>query len=64
MDLGQDIIHVVHCQGEQIRKLRNSWPTVAPPHSGDVTRRPHIVRHTAATWQMQAGTSVIRTELQ
>jgi integrase len=58
LDLENGITAVVHYQGEQVRKLRNSWPTVA--RLAGVTKRdaPHIVRHTAATWQMQAGTSL------
>jgi len=58
LDLEKGIAHVVHYQGEQIRKLRNSWPTVARLARAPQRDAPHIVRHTAATWQMQAGTDL------
>lgn len=56
IDLALGIAHVVHYQGGQVRKLRNSWPTVARLAEAAKPDAPHIVRHTAATWQMQAGT--------
>jgi len=57
-DLALGITSVVHYQGVPLKKLRRSWQAVAaaakaPSHDG-----PHIVRHTAATWQMQAGTDL------
>jgi integrase len=58
MDLERGITHVVHYQGEQVRKLGNSWPTVARLAGATKQDSPHIVRHTAATWQMQAGTNL------
>lgn len=47
-------IHVVHFQGESVTKLRRSWATACRTAGvGGVT--PHVLRHTAATWLMQAG---------
>jgi integrase len=40
----------VHYGGQPIRKLRRAWASV-----GGGTDCPHVVRHTAATWLMQAG---------
>jgi integrase len=58
MDLALGITSVVHYQGEEIAKLRRSWGSVA--RLGGATRKdgPHIMRHTAATWQMLAGTDI------
>jgi hypothetical protein len=56
LDLENGIASVVHYQGEQVRKLRNSWPTIARLAGATKRDAPHIVRHTAATWLMQAGT--------
>jgi integrase len=50
-DLAHGITSVVHFQGEPIVKLRRSWKTV----SGGAADGPHVLRHTAATWLMQAG---------
>lgn len=49
------IEYVVHYHGERIEKLRRSWATVrmAAKLGPDVT--PHTLRHTRATWLMQAG---------
>ena len=44
------ITHVVHYFGEPITKLRRAWASVGGGNDG-----PHICRHTAATWLMQAG---------
>jgi integrase len=41
---------VVHYLGEPITKLRRSWKTI----SGGAADGPHVLRHTAATWLMQA----------
>lgn len=45
--------HVITYKGEPINKLRRSWKTLA----GDLDDAPHILRHTAATWLVQAGVS-------
>lgn len=46
---------VCHYEGKRVRKLRRSWGTAArrAKLGADVT--PHTLRHTRATWQMQAG---------
>lgn len=49
-DTNAGISHVVHYGGHPIRKLRRAWGTIGGGHDG-----PHICRHTAATWLMQAG---------
>jgi len=51
-------LHVVAWDGQPIQKLRRSWDT-ACDYAGlgaDVT--PHTLRHTRATWLMQAGVDV------
>jgi integrase len=58
LDMALGIPHVVHYQGTQVSKLRNSWPTVARLAGSTKHDAPHIVRHTAATWQMQVGTDL------
>jgi integrase len=49
-DMAVGITSVVHYQGEPVRKLRHSWKTVA----GGADDGAHVLRHTAATWLMQA----------
>ena len=50
LDMSVGITHVVHYQAQPVRKLRRSWTSVAGGQDG-----PHITRHTAVTWLMQAG---------
>ena len=50
LDTAHGITHVVHYEGRPVRKLRRSWARVGGGQDG-----PHITRHTAATWLMQAG---------
>jgi len=50
LDSEHGITHVVHYMGEPIQKLRRAWASVGGGKDG-----PHVVRHTAATWLMQAG---------
>jgi integrase len=50
LDSKHGITHVVHYGGQPIRKLRRAWASVGGGKDG-----PHVVRHTAATWLMQAG---------
>jgi integrase len=57
-DKALGITAVVHYQGEEIAKLRRSWSTVARLAGSTGKDGPHIMRHTAATWQMQAGTNL------
>lgn len=63
-DMAEGITYVTHYFGEPIKKLRRSWASVAiaagHARRGDdgkwiVEDGPHITRHTAATWLMQAG---------
>lgn len=62
-DMALGITTVVHYQGAPVEKLRRSWATTARIAAGVSPRDkswscpdgPHIVRHTAATWLMQAG---------
>jgi integrase len=58
LDLARGITSVIDYQGRPVKKLRNSWNTVA--RAAGATRKdgPHITRHTAATWQMLGGTSL------
>jgi integrase len=50
LDSEHGITHVVRYMGEPIRKLRRAWASVGGGRDG-----PHVVRHTAVTWFMQAG---------
>ena len=58
MDMALGITSVIHYQGEEIAKLRRSWGSVARLAGSKSKDGPHIMRHTAATWQMQAGTNL------
>lgn len=65
-DMAEGITHVIHYYGQPVKKLRRSWVSVAieaghatPSEDGQhwiVSDGPHILRHTAATWQMLSGT--------
>ena len=57
-DLARGIPHVVHYQGRQVQKLRRSWQSVRLGTGQQGHDGPHILRHTAATWQMQWGTDL------
>jgi integrase len=57
-DLARGITSVIHYQGLPVKKLRSSWKTVAERARASRRDAPHITRHTAATWQMQAGTNL------
>jgi integrase len=57
-DLAHGIIRVVHYRGQPVKKLRRSWNSVARTAGAERPAAPHICRHTAATWQMQAGTDL------
>jgi integrase len=48
------IQHVVHYEGLPIKKLRRSW-AAACKSAGLTDVSPHTLRHTRATWLMQAG---------
>lgn len=56
--LGQKIAlfrHVVAYKGKPVTKLRRSWDTARELAGLDESVTPHILRHTRATWLMQAG---------
>jgi integrase len=57
-DLPHGITNVVHYLGEPVAKLRRSWDSVARLAGSTRKDGPHVLRHTAATWQMRAGTDV------
>jgi integrase len=57
-DLKVGIASVVSFKAKPVRKLRRSWNTVARLAGAKRPDAPHITRHTAATWQMQAGTDI------
>jgi integrase len=57
-DVARGISSVIHYHGAPVAKLRRSWATVARRAKAERHDAPHIVRHTAATWQMQAGTDL------
>ena len=58
IDIALGITSVIHYQGMPVKKLRNSWKTVALRCGCQGHDGPHITRHTAATWLMQAGVDV------
>jgi integrase len=47
--------YVVHYDGKQIHKMRRSWRTAVRNADLDSSVTPHVLRHTRATWLMQAG---------
>ncbi len=55
-DLAEGITYVVHYRGGGVGKLRRSWEHVRTLAELGPDVVPHTCRHTAATWQMQAGT--------
>ena len=52
---GNAVVFICHYDGKRIQKMRRSWRTAAKTAGlgNDVT--PHTLRHTRATWLMQAG---------
>ena len=54
-DEAQGISYAVHYLGKPLKKFRRSWAAVAKAAGHGHKDGPHIMRHTAATWQMQAG---------
>ena len=55
-DERKGVSYVVHYLGKPLKKFRRSWAAVAKAAGHGHKDGPHIMRHTAATWQMQAGT--------
>jgi integrase len=49
------IVHAIHFYGRPVRKLRRSWDGVRRKAGLGEEMTPHVLRHTAATWLMQAG---------
>lgn len=47
--------HVVHRNGERLFELRRVWQTARIKAGLDTAVTPHVLRHTRATWMMQAG---------
>lgn len=58
--LKRPVVHVVHFYGDRVQKLRRSWATVAEA-AGMPDATPHVVRHTAATWLMQARADIYQS---
>lgn len=57
-DTAAGCVDVVHYYGRPIGKLRNSWDSVRDDAGLGPDVVPHTLRHTAATWLMQAGVSI------
>lgn len=55
VDLRGGIAFVVHYDGQEVRKLRRSWSGAARRANLGPEVTPHTLRHTRATWLMQAG---------
>ena len=54
-DLAQGCTHVIHYYGKPVARIDNAWASIAAEAGHSERDGPHIMRHTAATWQMQAG---------
>lgn len=54
-DQEQGLRYVVSFDGRPVVKLRRSWATARKRAGLDKTVTPHCLRHTRATWMMQAG---------
>ncbi len=54
-DMAQGVTHVIHWEGVGIGKMRRSWATARAKAGLDTDVTPHTLRHTAVTWQLQAG---------
>jgi integrase len=48
----------VRADGKPVNKLRRSWAAARERAELGTDVTPHILRHTAATWLMQAGVSL------
>ena len=55
IDTAAGVRFIVHYQGERLRKMRRSWAGARARAGLGSEVVPHILRHTAATWLMQAG---------
>jgi integrase len=56
-DRARGIAYVVNYDGVGVGKLRRSWATARKAAGLGKEVTPHTLRHTAVTWQMQAGVS-------
>lgn len=54
---GPKVTSLVNFGGHKVTKLRRSWRTARVRASLDGQVTPHTLRHTRATWLMQAGVS-------
>jgi integrase len=59
-DLDKGSAHVVHYYGRPVEKLKVGWGTLRERSQLPEWVIPYTLRHTAATWQMQAGTDLFQ----
>lgn len=59
-DLAAGIEHAVHYYGQPVNKLKVGWGTLRKRSRLPEWAIPYTLRHTAATWQMQAGTDMFQ----
>ncbi len=56
-DTSRGVTTVCHYQGKQVASVKKAWRAMCKL-SGTEDATPHTLRHTACTWQMQAGTDL------
>ena len=54
-DAERGVIYVCHYRGQEIQKLRRSWPEAVKRAGLDKGVVRHVLRHTCVTWLLQAG---------
>ncbi len=59
-DMSEGIEFVVHYYGRPVEKLKVGWGTLRERSQLPEWAIPYTLRHTAATWQMQAGTDLFQ----
>lgn len=59
-DMAKGIAHVVNYYGRPVKKLKVGWKTLRVRSCLPDWAIPYTLRHTAATWQMQAGTDLFQ----
>ena len=59
-DAAKDIAHIVHYYGRPVDKLKVGWRGLRKRSGIPDWAIPYTLRHTAATWQMQAGTDIFQ----
>jgi len=57
--LRQEVSYVIHYGRKPVKKLRRSWNSVRIEAKQTRPDGEHIMRHTAATWQMRSGVNVV-----